>query len=55
MINVIVPIDFSKESLKGLKLALMLSEKIVVNIQMVYVHHNLKCFELLIRFCWYNY
>ena len=37
MMNVIVPIDFSQESLKGLRLALMLSERIVTNIQMVYV------------------
>lgn len=37
MKHIIVPIDFSKESLHGLRLALVLSEKIVSNIQMVYV------------------
>lgn len=35
--NFIVPIDFSEESLKGLKLALLFSKKTYVNIQMVYV------------------
>jgi nucleotide-binding universal stress UspA family protein len=35
--NFIVPIDFSEESLKGLKLAILFSKKKYVNIQMVYV------------------
>ncbi len=35
--NFIVPIDFSEESLKGLKLAILFSKKTYVNIQMVYV------------------
>lgn len=35
--NFIVPIDFSEESLKGLKLALLFSKKTYANIQMVYV------------------
>jgi nucleotide-binding universal stress UspA family protein len=35
--NFIVPIDFSEESLKGLKLAILFSKKTYINIQMVYV------------------
>ncbi len=35
--NFIVPIDFSKDSLKGLELALIFTNKIYCNIQMVYV------------------
>lgn len=35
--NFIVPIDFSEESLKGLKLAILFSKKTYVNIQMVFV------------------
>jgi nucleotide-binding universal stress UspA family protein len=35
--NIIVPIDFSEESLKGLELALLFSRHTFVNIQMVYV------------------
>jgi len=37
MYNIIVPIDFSKESLKGLELAILLSSNIECKIQMVYV------------------
>jgi nucleotide-binding universal stress UspA family protein len=39
MKNFIVPIDFSDDSLKGLKLALLFSQKMPVNIQLVYVQH----------------
>jgi nucleotide-binding universal stress UspA family protein len=39
MKTIIVPIDFSEESLNGLKLAIMLSHKISVDVQMVYVLH----------------
>lgn len=35
--NIIVPVDFSKDSLKGLELSLLFSKKIYCNIQMVYV------------------
>ena len=35
--NFVVPIDFSEESLKGLELAILFSQKIYCNIQMVYV------------------
>lgn len=35
--NIIVPVDFSDESLKGLDLAMLFSQKGYVNIQMVYV------------------
>ncbi len=37
MKNIIVPIDFSKDALKGLDLALMFTRKQYTNIQMVYV------------------
>ncbi len=37
MKNFIVPIDFSKDSLKGLDIAVLFSQKMFVNIQMVYV------------------
>jgi nucleotide-binding universal stress UspA family protein len=37
MKNIIVPIDFSIESLNGLKMAILFSKKTQVNIQMVYV------------------
>ncbi len=37
MTNFIVPIDFSVESLKGLKWAILFSQKKEINIQMVYV------------------
>ncbi len=37
MKNIIVPIDFSSESFNGLKMALLFSKKIPVNIQMLYV------------------
>jgi len=37
MYRIIVPIDFSSESLKGLELAILLSQKIECKIQMVYV------------------
>ncbi|MFC2104039.1 universal stress protein [Bacteroidota bacterium] len=38
MYRVIVPIDFSEESLKGLDLAILISSKIECKIEMVYVH-----------------
>lgn len=37
MKNLIVPLDFSAESLNGLKLAVLFSKKTTVNIQLVYV------------------
>ncbi len=37
MKNFIVPIDFSEDSMKGLELAIMFSQKKHINIQMVYV------------------
>ncbi len=37
MKNIIVPIDFSEDSLKGLDLALLFSQKAYTNIQLVYV------------------
>ena len=37
MYNIVVPIDFSDESLKGLELAILLSSKKACNIEMVYV------------------
>ena len=37
MKNFIVPVDFSKDSLKGLDIAVLFSQKMHVNIQMVYV------------------
>ncbi|MBN1416738.1 MAG: universal stress protein [Bacteroidales bacterium] len=41
MKNIIVPVDFSEESLKGLKIALMFSRKASVNIQMIHVVQKL--------------
>lgn len=40
MKNIIVPIDFSEESLNGLKMAMLFSRKVQVNIHLVYVLHN---------------
>jgi nucleotide-binding universal stress UspA family protein len=40
MKNFIIPIDFSKESLKGLEIAVLFSKKMHVNIQMVYVQKS---------------
>ncbi len=40
MKNFIIPIDFSDDSLKGLEMALLFSQKQYVNIQMVYVQKN---------------
>ena len=37
MKNFIVPIDFSKESLSGLDMAVLFSQKVEINIQMVNV------------------
>ncbi len=37
MKNFIVPVDFSAESLNGLKMAILFSQKTMVNIQMMYV------------------
>lgn len=37
MKNFIVPVDFSKDSLKGLEMAILFSQRMFVNIQMVYV------------------
>jgi nucleotide-binding universal stress UspA family protein len=37
MKNFIVPVDFSAESLNGLKMAILFSQKTMVNIQMIYV------------------
>ena len=37
MKNIIVPLDFSNESMNGLKMSLMLAEKAGANIQMVHV------------------
>lgn len=35
--NIIIPIDFSEDSLKGLELAILFSSKMYLNVQMVYV------------------
>jgi nucleotide-binding universal stress UspA family protein len=40
MKNFIIPIDFSKESLKGLDIAVLFSKKMHINIQMVYVQKS---------------
>lgn len=40
MKNFIVPIDFSKDSLKGVEMAIMFSQRQTVNIQMVYVQKS---------------
>lgn len=40
MKNFIIPIDFSNESLKGLDIAVLFSQKMHVNIQMVYVQKS---------------
>lgn len=45
MNRIIVPIDFSKESLNGLELAILLSKKIPSKIQMVYVLKKSKDFN----------
>ncbi len=45
MKNFIVPVDFSTDSLKGLELALLFSEKHSVNIQMVYVQKSSEDFR----------
>jgi len=42
MKHIIVPIDFSKDSLNGLKMAVFLSKKIVCHIQMVYVQDKVR-------------
>jgi nucleotide-binding universal stress UspA family protein len=45
MKNFIIPIDFSKESLKGLEIAVLFSKKMHVNIQMVYVQKSSEDFH----------
>ncbi len=40
MKNFIIPVDFSKDSLKGLDIAVLFSQKLHVNIQMVYVQKS---------------
>ena len=45
MTNFIVPIDFSVDSLKGLKWAILFSQKKTINIQMVYVLTNSSNFQ----------
>ena len=45
MTNFIVPIDFSADSLKGLKWAILFSQKETINIQMVYVLTNSSNFQ----------
>jgi nucleotide-binding universal stress UspA family protein len=40
MKNFVVPVDFSMDSLNGLKMALLFSKKTQVNIQMIYVLHK---------------
>lgn len=40
MKTIIVPVDFSVESLQGLKMALLFASKTIVNIQMVYVQKS---------------
>ncbi|MFW6218518.1 MAG: universal stress protein [Bacteroidota bacterium] len=40
MKNIIIPVDFSEDSLKGLELAVLFSKKIHVNIQLVYVQQK---------------
>jgi nucleotide-binding universal stress UspA family protein len=42
MNTIIVPVDFSNESLEGLKMGLLFSKKLNVNIQMVYVQKSSK-------------
>lgn len=42
MKHLIVPIDFSKESLNGLKFAVMLSKKMACHVQMVFVQEKVK-------------
>lgn len=42
MKHIIVPIDFSKESLNGLKMAVLLSKKMACHVQMVYVQEKVK-------------
>lgn len=45
MTNFVVPIDFSVDSLKGLEWAILFSQKLSVNIQMVYVLSNSSDFQ----------
>ena len=45
MTNFIVPIDFSVDSLKGLKWAILFSKKQTINVQMVYVLTNSTNFQ----------
>lgn len=45
MKNFIIPVDFSKESLKGLDIAVLFSKKMHVNIQMVYVQKSSEDFH----------
>ena len=45
MTNFIVPVDFSVDSLKGLDMALLFSQKKQVNIQLVYVLSNSSNFQ----------
>lgn len=45
MTNFVVPIDFSVDSLKGLEWAILFSQKLSVNIQMVYVLSNSSNFQ----------
>lgn len=45
MTNFVVPIDFSVDSLKGLEWAILFSQKLKVNIQMVYVLSNSSDFQ----------
>jgi nucleotide-binding universal stress UspA family protein len=50
MKTIIVPLDFSNESMNGLKMSLMLAEKTMANIQMVHViDKNINNAELLER------
>jgi len=45
MKNFIIPVDFSKDSLKGLDIAVLFSQKLHVNIQMVYVQKSSEDFH----------
>jgi nucleotide-binding universal stress UspA family protein len=45
MKNFIIPVDFSKDSLKGLDFAVLFSKKMHVNIQMVYVQKSSEDFH----------
>lgn len=48
MRNIVVPIDFSPESLKGLKLAILFANKMKANIIMIHVLKNMNSKQLLI-------